>query len=42
MQETKKFITLVGVDAKKTFESLDHNYMLEVLESYGFGPKFLS
>jgi hypothetical protein len=35
---------LVGVvpDAKKSFDSVDHNYLLKVLEAYGFGPKFIS
>ena len=31
---------LVGVDAKKAFDSVDHKYMQEVLKAYGFGPKF--
>ena len=31
---------LVGVDARKAFDSVDHEYMQEVLKSYGFGPKF--
>ena len=30
---------MMGVDARKAFDSVDHNYMLGVLEAYGFGPK---
>ena len=30
---------MIGVDAKKAFDSIDHNYMQGVLETYGFGPK---
>ena len=30
---------MIGVDARKAFDSLDHNYMQGVLEAYGFGPK---
>ena len=33
---------LVGVDARKAFDSVDHEYMQEVLKSYGFGPKFIN
>ena len=32
----------VGVDARKAFDSVDHRYMLRVLEAYGFGPKFIN
>ena len=31
---------LVGVDARKALDSVDHEYLLKVLEAYGFGPKF--
>ena len=30
---------MIGVDARKAFDSVDHNYMQGVLEAYGFGPK---
>ena len=30
---------MIGVDARKTFDSVDHSYMQGVLEAYGFGPK---
>ena len=30
---------MIGVDARKAFDSMDHNYMQGVLEAYGFGPK---
>ena len=33
---------LVGVDARKAFDSVDHEYMQEVLKAYGFGPKFIN
>ena len=33
---------LVGVDAKKAFDSVDHGYMQGVLRAYGFGPKFIN
>ena len=32
---------MIGVDARKAFDSIDHNYMQGVLEAYGFGPKCL-
>ena len=31
---------MIGVDASKAFDSVDHNYMQGVLEPYGFGSKF--
>ncbi len=33
---------LEEVDADKAFDSVDHKYMLRVLEAYGFGIKFMS
>ena len=30
---------MIGVDARKAFDSVDHNYMQGVLEAYGFHPK---
>ena len=33
---------LVGVDARKAFDSVDHECMQKVLKSYGFGPKFIN
>ena len=30
---------MIGVDAKKAFDSVVHNYIQGVLEAYGFGPK---
>ena len=30
---------MIGVDARKAFDSVDHNYMQEVLEAYGLGLK---
>ena len=33
---------LVGVDARKAFDIVDHEYMFKVLEAYGFGPKFIN
>ena len=33
---------LVGVNARKAFDSVDHEYLLIVLEAYGFGPQFIS
>ena len=32
----------VGVDARKAFDSVDHEYMQEVLKNHGFGPKFIN
>ena len=31
---------MTGLDARKAFDSVDHNYMQGVLEPYGFGSKF--
>jgi hypothetical protein len=33
--------TLVSLDAKKAFDSVDHEYIKETLKAYGFGPKFI-
>ncbi len=30
---------MIGVNARKAFDSMDHHFMQEVLEAYGFGPK---
>ena len=30
------------MDARKAFDSVDNEYMQEVLKSYGFGPKFIN
>ena len=30
------------MDARKVFDSVDHEYLLKVLEAYGFGPKFIN
>ena len=30
---------MIGVDARKAFDSVDHNYMQGALEAQGFGPK---
>ena len=30
------------MDARKAFESIDHEYLLKVLEAYVFGPKFIN
>ncbi len=30
---------MIGVDARKAFDSVDHYYMQGVLEAYEFGPK---
>ena len=30
---------MTGVDARKSFDSIDHNYKQGVLEANGFGPK---
>jgi hypothetical protein len=40
--ETRKIdALLVSLDAKKAFDSVDHNYIRKVLMEYGFGPKFI-
>jgi hypothetical protein len=31
---------LISLDAKKAFDSVDHEYILDTLTAYGFGPKF--
>ena len=30
---------MIGVNARKAFDSVDHNYIQAVLEAYGCGPK---
>jgi hypothetical protein len=32
---------LISLDAKKAFDSVDHKYIEETLEAYGFGPAFI-
>ena len=32
---------LVSLDAKKAFDSVDHDYVIETLKRYGFGPKHI-
>ena len=32
---------LISLDAKKAFDSVDHNYIKETLIAYGFGPAFI-
>jgi hypothetical protein len=31
---------LISLDAKKAFDSVDHDYIVQTLSAYGFGPKF--
>ena len=33
---------MIGLDARKAFDSVDHDYLQEVLEAYVLGPKFKS
>ena len=33
---------LISLDAKKAFDSVDHKYIEETLQAYGFGPKLIS
>jgi hypothetical protein len=42
MQGTKSYRNSCRSRCKKAFDSVDHNYMLRVLEAYGFGLKFIS
>ena len=32
---------LVSLDAKRAFDSVDHEYVVETLRRYGFGPKHI-
>ena len=32
---------LVTVDIEKAFDSLDHNFLISILEKYGFGQNFI-
>jgi hypothetical protein len=32
---------LISLDAKKAFDSVNHEYITETLQAYGFGPNFL-
>jgi hypothetical protein len=34
-------MSIVSLDAKKAFDSVDHSYIKEALKRYGFGPKFI-
>jgi retron-type reverse transcriptase len=33
---------LISLDAKKAFDSVDHDYIRRVLKEYGFGEKFIT
>jgi hypothetical protein len=33
---------LISLDAKKAFDSVDHKYIEETLDAYGFGPAFIN
>ena len=32
---------LIAIDFEKAFDSLDHNYLLKVLQAFNFGPSFI-
>ena len=40
-KKTNTDAVLISLDAKKAFDSVNHKYIEETLEAYGFGPSFL-
>lgn len=41
LQNSQQTAYLTSLDARKAFDSLDHQYMIETLVAYGFGPSFI-
>lgn len=41
-EKLKQNIAIVSLDAKKAFDSIDHNYIYKCLELYGFHEKFIN
>ena len=40
-KQTKMSGILIAIDFEKAFDSLDHNYLLKVLQAFNFGPSFI-
>jgi exonuclease III len=41
LKELNKSSAIVSLDVKKAYDSLNHEYMVAILEEYGFGDKFV-
>ncbi len=42
MIESKKEGYMVSIDLEKAFDRVEHDFLFELLEQFGFGDKFIN